>query len=67
MERILWSWEKVFIVAGYAKLVNVRVVGNWREEGFVESMLPEEQNLERKLVLPETIYHLTGKESVIFV
>ena len=47
--------------------MNVRVVGNWREEGFVESMLPEEQNLERKLVLPETIYHLTGKESVIFV
>ena len=47
--------------------MNVRVVGNWREEGFVESMLPEEQNLERKLLLPETVYQSTGKESVIFV
>ena len=38
-----------------------------RGEGFVEDILPEEQNTERKLVLPETIYNLTGKEPVIFV
>ena len=36
-------------------------------EGFVESVLPEEQNPGRKLVLPETIYHLSGKEPFIFV
>ena len=30
-------------------------------------MLPEEQNPGRKLVLLETIYHLSGKEPVIFV
>ena len=30
-------------------------------------MLSEEQNPRRKLVLPETIYHLPGKEPVIFV
>ena len=38
-----------------------------RGEGFVEAILPEEQNTERKLVLPETIYNLTDKEPVIFV
>ena len=56
----LWSGEKVFIPAGSAKLVKVRVEGDWRGEGFVDSMLSEEQN-------PGTFYHLSGKETFIFV
>ena len=50
----------MFIPAGSAKLVKVRVEGDWRGEGFVDSMLPEEQN-------PGTFYHLSGKEPLIFV
>ncbi len=57
----------MFIPAGTAKLVKVRKEGEWRGEGFVESILLEEQNTERKLVLPETIYNLTVNEPVILV
>ena len=50
VERKLWSGEKVFIPAGSAKLVKVRIEGDWRGKGFVESMLPEEQESGLKLV-----------------
>ena len=33
----------MFIPAGSTKLGKVRVEGDWRGEGFVEFMLPEEQ------------------------
>ena len=66
-KRKLWLGEKVSILAGSAKLVKVRIEGDWRGEGFVESMLPEEQNPGSKLLLPETIYNVSRKEPVIFV
>ena len=52
-ERKLWSGKKVSISAGSSKLVKVRIEGDWRGGGFVESMLPEEQDPGRKLVLPK--------------
>jgi len=66
-ERKLWSGEKVSIPAGSAKLVKVRIEVDWRGGGFVESMLPEEQDHGRKLVLPKTIYNISGKELVFSV
>ena len=58
-ERKLWVGEKICIPAGSAKLVKVCVEENWRGEGFVESLEPEEQDSGRKLVLPENAYNLS--------
>ena len=55
MERKLWAGEKVVISAGSAKIVKVRTVGNWKGQGFMESIPREEQEAGQKLVLPENI------------
>ena len=41
-ERKLWSGKKVSIPAESSKIVKIRVEGDWRGEGFVKSMSPEE-------------------------
>ena len=64
-ERKMWSVEKVSIPAGSAKLVKVRVEGNWKGEGFVESMLPEEQESGQKLILPENANTLSSSVKAI--
>ena len=53
VNHILELREKVPIPAGSAELVKVRVEENWKNEELVESMLPEEQEAGRELVLPE--------------
>ena len=55
VNHILELREKVPIPAGSAELVKVRVEENWKNEELVESMLPEEQEAGRELVLPEKI------------
>ena len=52
---------KISIPAGSAILLKIIIEGDWKGEGFVESMLPEEQDSGRKLVLPETTYNLSGE------
>ena len=42
-------------------MLKITIEGDWKGEGFVESMLPEEQDSGRKLVLPETTYNLSGE------
>ena len=42
-------------------MLKIIIEGDWKGEGFVESMLPEEQDSGRKLVLPETTYNLSGE------
>jgi len=37
-----------------------------RGEGFVESMLPEEQESGQKLILPENAYTLSGSVKAIY-
>ena len=37
-ERKLWAGEKLIIPGGSAKLVKVRTEGNWKGQGFVESL-----------------------------
>ena len=64
-ERKMWSVEKVSIPAGSAKLVKVRVEGDWKGEGFVESMLPEEQESGQKLILPENANTLSSSVKAI--
>ena len=46
-----------------AKLVKIRVEGDWRGKGFVISMSPEEQESGRKLVFPENTYSLSGSDT----
>jgi len=46
--------------------VKVRVEGDWRGEGFEESLEPEEQDSGRKLVLPENAYNLSGSFLTFF-
>ena len=57
-ERKLWAAEKVTIPAGSAKLVKVRVEGNWRGAGVVEFLPLEEQEKGRKVLLPDSTYDL---------
>ena len=52
---------KISIPAGSAILLKITIEGDWKGEGFVESMLPEEQDSGRKLVLPETANKLSGE------
>ena len=52
---------------GSAKLVKITIEGDWKGEGFVESMLPEEQDSSRKLVLLETAYNLSVEVQAIYV
>ena len=42
-------------------MLKITIEGDRKEEGFVESMLPEEQDSGRKLVLPETANKLSGE------
>ena len=65
-ERKLW-WEKVSIPAGMAKLVKVWVEEDWKGDGFVESMLPEEQESGWELVFPKmlTIWQAEYKHTYI--
>ena len=44
-----------------AILLKITIEGDRKGEGFVESMLPEEQDSGRKLVLPETANKLSGE------
>ena len=37
-ERKLWSGEKVSIPAGSAKLLKVKIEGDWRGEGFHQAV-----------------------------
>ena len=62
---LLSSLIKIWgIPARSAKLVKIRIEGDWRGEGFVESITPELQESGRKYVLLKTRYvenhmHLT--------
>ena len=47
--------------------MKVRVEENWRGEGFVESLEPEEQDSGRKLVLPENEYNLSESMQAVYV
>ena len=58
-ERRIWSGVKISIPEGSAILLKITIEGDWKGEGFVESMLPEEQDSGRKLVLPETANKLS--------
>ena len=40
---------------------------NWKDEGFVGPMLPEEQETGRELVLPENAYNLSGSKQDIYI
>ena len=66
-ERKLWAGEKVIISAGSAKLVKVRTEGDWKGQGFVESIPLEEQETGRKLILPENAYDLSGSVQAVYV
>ena len=50
-----------------AKFVKVRTERDWKGEGFVESLLPEDQEADRMLMLPENAYSLTGSVQAIYV
>ena len=47
--------------------MKITIEGDWKGEGFVESMLPEEQDSSRKLVLLETAYNLSVEVQAIYV
>ena len=49
------------IPAGSAKLVKKQVGEDWKGEGFVGAMPPEEQEAGWELVLPENDYNLMRK------
>ena len=66
-ERKLWAGEKVIISAGSAKLVKVRTEGDWKGQGFVESIPLEEQETSWKLILPENAYDLSGSVQAVYV
>ena len=59
--RKLWTGEEFVIPAGSVKLVKVRTKGNWKVEAYVESIPMEEQDADRKLILPENAYNLSGR------
>jgi len=50
---------------GSVKLVKEQEEENWKDEGFVESMLPEEQEAGWELVLPDNGYNLSGSIQAI--
>ena len=66
-ERKLWAGEKVVIPAGSAKLVKVRTEGDWKGQGFVESIQLEEQETGQKLIHPENAYDLSGSVQSVYV
>ena len=67
VERKLWAAEKIYINAGSAKLVKVRTEGNWTGAGVVESLLLEDQEKGRNILLPENAYNLSGSVQAIYV
>ncbi len=58
---------KISIPARSAILLKITIEGDRKGEGFVESMLPEEQDSSRKLVLLETAYNLSVEVQAIYV
>ena len=66
-ERKLWAGEKLIILRGSAKLVKVRTEGNWKGQGFVESLPLAEQESGRKLILPENAYDMSGSVQAVYV
>ena len=66
-EKKLWAGEKVIIPAGKARLVKVRTEGDWKGQGFVESIPLEEQEAGRKLILPENAYNLSGSVQAVYM
>ena len=66
-ERKLWASEKLIIPRGSAKLVKVRTEGNWKGQGFVESVPIDEQEAGRKLILPENAYDLSVSIQAVYV
>ena len=50
-----------------AKLVKVRTEGDWKGQGFVESIPLDEQETGRKLILPENAYDLSGSVQAVYV
>ena len=52
---------------GSAKLVKVRTEGNWKGQGFVESVPLDEQETGRKLILPDNAYDLSGSVQAVYV
>ena len=62
----LWAGERVVIPAGSARLVKVRTEGGWKGEGVVESIPPEEQEVQ-ELVLSENAYNATGSVQAIYM
>ena len=55
------------IPTGNAKLIKILGEENWKDEEFVESMLPEEQEAGRELVHPENDYNLSGSLRAIYL
>ena len=47
--------------------MKITIEGDYKGEGFVESMLPVEQDSSQKLVILETAYNLSGKVQAIYV
>ena len=47
--------------------MKITIEGDWKGEGFVEFMLPEEQDSSWKLALLETAYNLSGEVQAIYV
>ena len=52
-ERKLWSGEKVSIPAGSAKLLKVRIEGDWRGEGFHQAVHKLYMYIFRNMYRPE--------------
>lgn len=59
--RKLWTGEEILIPAGSVKLGKVRTKGNWKGEGYVESIPLEKQDADRELILPKNAYNLLGR------
>ena len=64
-ERKLKAGKKLIIPGGSAKLVKVRTEGNWKGQGFVESLSLTEQESGRKLILPESAYDMSGSVQAV--
>ena len=64
-ELKLGAEEKLMIPVGSAKLVKVRTEGDWKGQGFVESIPLDEQETGRQLLLPENAYDLSGSVQAV--